>query len=146
MVVAWSCHCEATHMHLKSLTFVIRVLGLYSRQTSFSIPAITCSVGCSVDPRSVSAVTLSSSAPRNAFQHSKFPFLVKEKRSSKLILTISLHARSFVYLQNFRLHLLHSMRESQEVLQFLPVPGHPQSVSMRSLVNSPPLPVTNVVF
>ena len=27
VVVAWSCHCEATHMHLKSLTFVIRVLG-----------------------------------------------------------------------------------------------------------------------
>ena len=73
VVVAWSCHCEATHMHLKSLTFVILVLGLYSRQTSFSIPAITRSVGCSVDPRSVSAVMLSS-APRNAFHYSNFPF------------------------------------------------------------------------
>ena len=74
VVVARSCHCEATHMHLKSLTFVILVLGLYSRHTSFSIPAITRSVGCSVDPRSVSAVMLSPSAPRNAFQHSNFPF------------------------------------------------------------------------
>ena len=74
VVVAWSCHYEGTHMHVKSLTFVIRVLGLYSRQTSFSIPAITRSVGCSVDPRSVSAVTLSSSAPRNAFQHINVPF------------------------------------------------------------------------
>ena len=44
--VAWSCRWEATHMRLKSLTFVIRVLGLYSRQTSFSIPAITRPVGC----------------------------------------------------------------------------------------------------
>ena len=53
------------------------------------------------------------SATRLARQGATFPFLVKEKRNSKLILTISLHARSFVYLQNFRLHLLHSMRESQ---------------------------------
>ena len=83
VVVAWSCCCEATHMHLKSLTFVIRVLGLYSRQTSFSIPAITRSVRCSVDPMSVSAVTLSSSAPTNAFQHRNFPFPGQRKTQFK---------------------------------------------------------------
>ena len=35
---------------------------------------------------------------------------------------------------------------SPMILTSAKVPGHPQSVSMRSLVNSPHLPVTNVVF
>ena len=38
VVVAWSCHCEATHMHLKSLTFVIRV-GLVQQTDQFLDPS-----------------------------------------------------------------------------------------------------------
>ena len=56
---------------------VMCVFGWYNWQTNFSIAVMVLDVGYMVAPRFAHAVTISSSASRNAFQHSGFPLNVK---------------------------------------------------------------------
>jgi len=53
------------------------VSGCYNWQANFSIAAMVLDVGCTIVPRFASAVTLSSSASINAFQHPSFPLHAK---------------------------------------------------------------------
>ena len=53
------------------------VFGWYNWETNFSIAVMVLDVGCMVVPRFARAVTISSSASRNSFQHSSFPLHVK---------------------------------------------------------------------
>ena len=72
----WACFFRNSN-HLISFTLEMYVFGCYNWQINFSIAAMILDVGCTVVPRFASAVTLSSSALRNAFQHPSFPLHAK---------------------------------------------------------------------
>ena len=72
----WGCFLRNRN-HLISFTLEMFVFGWYNWQTNFSIAAMVLDVGCTIVPRFASAVTLSSSASRNAFQHPNFPLHAK---------------------------------------------------------------------
>ena len=72
----WACFFRNRN-HLISFTLEMCVFGWYNWQTNFSIAAMVLDVGCTVVPRFASAVTLSLSASRNAFQHPSFPLHAK---------------------------------------------------------------------